>query len=99
MKHALQLRQTQRLQLNAQLTQSLRVLQLSRIELDLEIRSALDSNPFLEETGFANASVVDIDPDDLANSTASPGAPSPSPADSSFDAPSAEMIANETRWD
>ena len=48
MKHSLQIRQSRRLQLNAQLTQSLRLLQLGRVDLDLEIQNKLETNPLLE---------------------------------------------------
>ncbi|MCB1554868.1 MAG: RNA polymerase factor sigma-54 [Xanthomonadales bacterium] len=48
MKPALQLKLGQQLTLTPQLRQAIRLLQLSSIELDLEITAALESNPLLE---------------------------------------------------
>ena len=54
MKHSLQIRQSSRLQLNAQLTQSLRLLQLGRVDLDFEIQNKLETNPLLEGVDSLN---------------------------------------------
>ena len=54
MKHSLQIRQSRRLQLNAQLTQSLRLLQLGRVDLDFEIQNKLETNPLLEGVDSLN---------------------------------------------
>ncbi len=48
MKPALNLRISQQLALTPQLQQAIRLLQLSSIELELELREALESNPLLE---------------------------------------------------
>lgn len=48
MKQSLQLGLKQTLKMTPQLQQAIRLLQLSAIELDLEIKSALESNPMLE---------------------------------------------------
>ena len=48
MKPALQLRLHQQLALTPQLQQAIRLLQLSSIELEMELRQALESNPLLE---------------------------------------------------
>ena len=48
MKPALQLRINQQLALTPQLQQAIRLLQLSSIELEMELREALESNPLLE---------------------------------------------------
>lgn len=48
MKPALQLRINQQLALTPQLQQAIRLLQLSSIELEVELREALESNPLLE---------------------------------------------------
>ena len=48
MKPALQLRVNQSLSLTPQLQQAIRLLQLSRPELELELNQALESNPLLE---------------------------------------------------
>jgi len=52
MKPALQFRLSQSLALTPQLQQAIRLLQLSRMELELELNTALESNPLLDmETG------------------------------------------------
>ncbi|HSE12253.1 MAG TPA: RNA polymerase factor sigma-54 [Rudaea sp.] len=48
MKPALQLRLHQQLALTPQLQQAIRLLQLSSIELEMELRQAMESNPLLE---------------------------------------------------
>ena len=54
MKHSLQLRLSQHLTLTPQLQQSIRLLQLSTIELNQEIEKFLTENPLLErEDGSA----------------------------------------------
>jgi RNA polymerase sigma-54 factor len=50
MKPALQLRLGQSLALTPQLQQAIRLLQLSRMELELELNTALESNPLLDMT-------------------------------------------------
>jgi len=51
MKQSLDLRLGQHLTITPQLQQAIRLLQLSTIELQQEIREALDTNPLLEEAG------------------------------------------------
>ena len=48
MKHSLQIRLSQHLALTPQLQQSIRLLQLSTLELHQEVQQMLESNPFLE---------------------------------------------------
>ncbi|MEY4295167.1 MAG: hypothetical protein RLY82_855, partial [Pseudomonadota bacterium] len=48
MKQGLSLRTSQHLSLTPQLQQSIRLLQLSTLELSQEVEQALDDNPFLE---------------------------------------------------
>ncbi len=58
MKHSLQLKLSQHLTLTPQLQQSIRLLQLSTLELNQEIGALLDENPLLEredETGRSRA--------------------------------------------
>lgn len=50
MKQSLNLKATQNLSLTPQLQQSIRILQLSAIELNSEIQEILESNPLLEES-------------------------------------------------
>ena len=49
MKPALKLGVSQQLSLTPQLRQAIRLLQLSAVELEIEIREALESNPLLEQ--------------------------------------------------
>src|SRR5690606_2763132 len=51
MKQSLDLRLGQHLTITPQLQQAIRLLQLSTVELEQEIREALESNPLLEEAG------------------------------------------------
>lgn len=48
MKQCLQLKLSQQLAMTPQLQQAIRLLQLSTLELQQEIREALESNPLLE---------------------------------------------------
>ncbi len=63
MKPALQLRLNQQLTLTPQLQQAIRLLQLSRLELESELRELAESNPLL-----------DLDSDSAAESTTDPAA-------------------------
>ena len=53
MKHSLQLKLSQHLTLTPQLQQSIRLLQLSTVELNQELERYLAENPLLERTDFA----------------------------------------------
>lgn len=62
MKPALQFRLSQSLALTPQLQQAIRLLQLSRLELELELNTALESNPLLDmEDGEAAAEADEAD--------------------------------------
>ena len=69
MKHSLQLKLSQHLTLTPQLQQSIRLLQLSTLELNQEIERFLQDNPLLEreegseEEGAAPAPVTTLTPD------------------------------------
>ena len=62
---SLELRTKQSLALTPRLQQSVRLLQLSSLEFQQELRTALDTNPFLEYDS--------TDTEDVALATASPG--------------------------
>jgi RNA polymerase sigma-54 factor len=55
MKPGLSLRVSQHLALTPQLQQSIRLLQLSTLELSQEVEQMLDDNPFLERNGRSPA--------------------------------------------
>ncbi len=80
MKHSLQLRLSQHLTLTPQLQQSIRLLQLSTIELNQELERVLQENPLLErEDGAGDQSAAAPDtgttttPRDEASATEAPG--------------------------
>ena len=77
MKPALQLRINQQLALTPQLQQAIRLLQLSSVELEIELREALESNPLLE---LAEAEGDDGEPVVAANGE--PGAEAPASGES-----------------
>ena len=80
MKHSLQLRLSQHLTLTPQLQQSIRLLQLSTIELNQEIEKFLLDNPLLErEDGSPNDPLV-------GNPPPAPGEPLPTAQSNSDDA-------------
>ena len=57
MKHSLQLKLSQHLTLTPQLQQSIRLLQLSTLELNQELETILQENPLLELTDSEGASM------------------------------------------
>ncbi len=73
MKHSLQLKLSQHLTLTPQLQQSIRLLQLSTVELNQELERYLAENPLLERADPANGE----EPPPPANGAAHEGQPSP----------------------
>ena len=101
MKHSLQLRVSQQLTLTPQLQQSIRLLQLSTLELNQELETLLQDNPLLER--------VEPDPDDPIGETYFDGeappvetpeppvtAPEPDPASAESAFEQAENLWDET---
>ena len=73
MKQGLSLRVSQHLALTPQLQQSIRLLQLSTLELSQEVEQALDDNPFLELlTDEAPREEFGLDQADAATSSSAP---------------------------
>ncbi len=114
MKPGLHLRLSQHLALTPQLQQSIRLLQLSTLELGQEIESLLESNPFLEteegEDGAAAAPEVDASPAHAeAGETlaAAEGAEAPARHEGievavdagAHDPPAAELQLDAQQWD
>jgi len=66
MKPSLQVRLSQHLALTPQLQQSIRLLQLSTLELHQEVGQMLDLNPFLEAEDEAPPSAYDLPPERVA---------------------------------
>jgi RNA polymerase sigma-54 factor len=83
MKPSLQIRLSQHLALTPQLQQSIRLLQLSTLELHQEVGQMLEQNPFLEMEEDAPASPFDTPPERLATDRAaeSDAADTPDAAD------------------
>ncbi|MGZ8253679.1 MAG: RNA polymerase factor sigma-54 [Burkholderiaceae bacterium] len=84
MKPALSLRLSQHLALTPQLQQSIRLLQLSTIELNQELEQALADNPLLERDDDPLASAMRLKPDGSISGT---DAPAPSGDADGGDAP------------
>ena len=66
MKPSLQVRLSQHLALTPQLQQSIRLLQLSTLELHQEVGQMLDQNPFLETEDEAPTGPFDLPPERVA---------------------------------
>ncbi|RZI70843.1 MAG: RNA polymerase factor sigma-54 [Variovorax sp.] len=111
MKQGLSLRVSQHLALTPQLQQSIRLLQLSTLELSQEVEQMLDDNPFLERTAEEAAreefglDTSDAPPprdDDfssaaLANGSDGPGS-SASEAEAAAEAPAESLADSEPDW-
>jgi RNA polymerase sigma-54 factor len=93
MKHSLQLKLSQHLTLTPQLQQSIRLLQLSTLELNQEIERFLQENPLLER---------DEEEEDAASPTAPPSAtpatPTPEPTAPASESEPASQANNDTEW-
>ena len=85
MKPSLQLRLSQHLALTPQLQQSIRLLQLSTLELNQEIEQAVNDNPLLERDDDPLAATLRIGSDGSIQSA--PSAPSPGETADAPDAP------------
>ena len=115
MKQGLSLRVSQHLALTPQLQQSIRLLQLSTLELTQEVEQMLDDNPFLERTaeeapreefGLDTADAPVRDDDRLAESDGefvagapAPGTESTSAASGEADVAIAEGVDSEPDWE
>jgi RNA polymerase sigma-54 factor len=81
MKHSLQLRLSQHLTLTPQLQQSIRLLQLSTLELNQELERMLQENPLLErEDSPGEQPAADAPPRASESPAASEAAPAEEPA-------------------
>src|SRR6185295_1720004 len=89
MKHSLQLRLSQHLTLTPQLQQSIRLLQLSTLELTQELERVLQENPLLErdDDGLREQAVA---PAPGTATTATDAAPAPEAEASAAESPAAE---------
>ena len=79
MKQALQLRLSQHLALTPQLQQSIRLLQLSTLELNAEIDQALQDNPLLERDEPGEPAAFSLGP--VADALATPQPATPTDSD------------------
>lgn len=94
MKHSLQLKLSQHLTLTPQLQQSIRLLQLSTLELNQEIETFLQENPLLERDDEEEAPAP---PPTLTPATTSTTSPESAPASGESE-PADERAASETDW-
>ncbi|HNG78019.1 MAG TPA: RNA polymerase factor sigma-54, partial [Burkholderiaceae bacterium] len=93
MKPSLQVRLSQHLALTPQLQQSIRLLQLSTLELHQEVEQMLEQNPFLEadeEGGAAGDGAASAAPADAAAQSTSAEAPAEAPWEGGTEAGAAE---------
>jgi RNA polymerase sigma-54 factor len=96
MKHSLQLKLSQHLTLTPQLQQSIRLLQLSTLELNQEIETFLQENPLLERDEEEEAAVL---PSALTPSTTSTTASEAESAPASGESePADDRPTGETDW-
>jgi RNA polymerase sigma-54 factor len=79
MKHSLQLKLSQHLTLTPQLQQSIRLLQLSTLELNQELETILQENPLLERTDSEGANVDGNEPEFTGSQSQSETTPSEEP--------------------
>ena len=109
MKQGLSLRVSQHLALTPQLQQSIRLLQLSTLELSQEVEQMLDDNPFLERTaeeaareefGLDAADTPVPRDDDFAGASSVPSTESTSTSSASeADAPVADAVDSQPDWE
>src|SRR3954470_6598763 len=94
MKHSLQLKLSQHLTLTPQLQQSIRLLQLSTLELNQEIETFLQENPLLERDDEEEAPP----PPPFTSTTPNPSPESDAPPPSGDNEPQGEPAAPESDW-
>jgi len=87
MKQSLQLRTSQHLALTPQLQQSIRLLQLSTLELHQELEQALSDNPLLERLDDPLDRSVRLLGDGAINALGAPNEPAPAPGSQDAPAP------------
>ncbi|MFL6712003.1 MAG: RNA polymerase factor sigma-54 [Sulfurifustis sp.] len=97
MKQSLDLRLGQHLTITPQLQQAIRLLQLSTIELQQEIREALETNPLLEESAEEPETRTEAGAD--AESTTESAPENDEPSDLNMDEVSLGESAGEGEWD
>jgi RNA polymerase sigma-54 factor len=96
MKPSLQVRLSQHLALTPQLQQSIRLLQLSTLELHQEVEQMLEANPFLEPEDDSAASPWDTPPErERADRSADTEADRESTPEAALDDGAAEMRADD----
>src|SRR3954466_7443004 len=95
MKHSLQLKLSQHLTLTPQLQQSIRLLQLSTLELNQEIETFLQENPLLERDDEEEAQTP---PSPLTSTTTTASTESEAPRSSGDNEPPGAPAAAEADW-
>ena len=95
MKHSLQLKLSQHLTLTPQLQQSIRLLQLSTLELNQEIETFLQENPLLERDDEEEAPAQ---PPTLTPATTTTSSEAESTPASGENGPAEERAPSETDW-
>jgi RNA polymerase sigma-54 factor len=100
MKPSLQLKLSQHLALTPQLQQSIRLLQLSTLELEQELEKYLQENPLLEreEEEYAPPSVTSSPDESASNSSEEKSAPEPEPLASPSSADDESWLGEESNY-
>src|SRR5690606_29623193 len=98
MKQSLDLRLGQHLTITPQLQQAIRLLQLSTIELQQEVREALESNPLLEEDDTDMRGDASAEGEDAAPAETATDSDAGDPADLDMEAGNFDG-AGDTDWD
>ncbi|HKJ87133.1 MAG TPA: RNA polymerase factor sigma-54 [Gammaproteobacteria bacterium] len=97
MKPALELKVSQQLKMTPQLRQAIHLLQLSRLELDQEIRETLEENPLLEEVTPGTEEEFEAEADSEPYSTMEVADRTAEPAQSTDDHGPEDAV--DTDWD
>lgn len=104
MKQSLQLKMGQQLTMTPQLQQAIKLLQLSTLDLQQEIQSALDSNPMLEigedgEDETPNLASAELTAPLNGHDTAAPASADPEDISSEWQNDIPEELPVDTRWE
>lgn len=104
MKQSLQLKLGQQLTMTPQLQQAIKLLQLSTLDLQQEIQSALDSNPMLEigedsEDESPNLATAELTAPLNGHDTAAPASADPEDISSEWQNDIPEELPVDTRWE
>lgn len=102
MKPSLQLRFSQQLTLTPQLQQSIKLLQMSTLELNQELEQILNENPLLERDDDPLGNALSIAPNgaiDRRDDAAPQATPEPQPENAASDTPDAREVSSDNGYE